>query len=108
MKPRHKPQDRWTQELLRAKLKNIINLGHELVRLGELIDWERLEAHFAPYYREAGRPGVPIRLGVGLHLLKHIEGLADEAVCEGWWRDPDMQHFCGGGDFQTSFPPDTQ
>ncbi len=36
MKPRPKPQDSGTQELFRAKLKNIINLGHELVRLGEL------------------------------------------------------------------------
>ena len=57
MKPRPKPQDSGTQELFRAKLRNIINLEHELVRLGELIDWERLEKHFAPYYREAGRPG---------------------------------------------------
>ncbi|HEY4978218.1 MAG TPA: hypothetical protein VII25_03550 [Candidatus Acidoferrum sp.] len=29
------------EELFRAKLKNIINMRHELVRLGELIDWER-------------------------------------------------------------------
>lgn len=104
MKPRVKPQDSGTQELFRAKLKNIINLRHELVRLGELIDWERLEAHFAPYYREAGRPGLPIRLVVGLHLLKHIEGLSDEAVCERWERDPYMQYFCGEEYFQHSFP----
>jgi hypothetical protein len=51
-----KPQDSGTEELFRSKLKNIINLRHELVRLGELIDWARLEAHFAPYYKEAGRP----------------------------------------------------
>ena len=55
MKPRPNPQDSGTQELFRAKLRNIINLQHELVRLGELIDWQRLEVHFAPYYREAGR-----------------------------------------------------
>ena len=104
MKPRPKPQDSGTQELFRAKLRNIINLQHELVRLGELIDWERLEAHFAPYYREAGRPGLPIRLVVGLHLLKHIEGLSDEAVCERWERDPYMQYFCGEEYFQHAFP----
>ena len=104
MKPRPKPQDSGTQELFRAKLRNIINLEHELVRLGELIDWERLEAHFAPYYREAGRPGLPIRLVVGLHLLKHIEGLSDEAVCERWERDPYMQYFCGEEYFQHAFP----
>jgi len=104
MKPRPKPQDSGTQELFRAKLRNIINLGHELVRLGELIDWERLEMHFAAYYREAGRPGLPIRLVVGLHLLKHIEGLSDEAVCERWERDPYMQYFCGEEYFQHAFP----
>jgi IS5 family transposase len=82
MKPRVKPQDSGVEELFRAKLKNIINMRHELVRLGELIDWARSEAHFAPYYSEAGRPGLPIRLVVGLHLLKQIEGLSDEAVCE--------------------------
>ena len=92
------------EELFRAKLKNIINLRHELVRLGDLIDWARLEAHFAPYYSEAGRPGLPIRLVVGLHLLKHIEGLSDEAVCERWERDPYMQYFCGEEYFQHSFP----
>jgi|HubBroStandDraft_6_1064221.scaffolds.fasta_scaffold95260_3 IS5 family transposase len=104
MKPRPKPQDSGTQELFRAKLRNIINLDHELVRLGELIDWARLERHFAPYYREAGRPGLPIRLVVGLHLLKHIEGLSDEAVCERWERDPYMQYFCGEEYFQHAFP----
>ena len=104
MKPRSKPQESRTQELFRAKLVNIINLRHELVRLGELIDWKRLEEHFAPYYSEVGRPGLPIRLVVGLHLLKHIEGLSDEVVCERWERDPYMQYFCGEEYFQHSFP----
>ena len=104
MKPRVKRQDSGMEELFRSKLKNIINLRHELVRLGELIDWARLEAHFAPYYKEAGRPGLPIRLVVGLHLLKHIEGLSDEAVCERWERDPYMQYFCGEEYFQHAFP----
>jgi hypothetical protein len=93
MKPRVKPQDSGVEELFRAKLKNIINLRHELVRLGDLIDGARLEAHFAPYYSEAGRPGLPIRLVVGLHLLKHMEGLSDEVVCERWERDPYSYRF---------------
>jgi IS5 family transposase len=104
MKPRVKPQDSGSEELFRSKLKNIINLRHELVRLSELIDWARLEAHFAVYYREAGRPGLPIRLVVGLHLLKHIEGLSDEVVCARWERDPYMQYFCGEEYFQHAFP----
>src|SRR3984893_1047868 len=104
MKPRPKPQDSGTEELFRSKLKNIINLRHALMRFGELIDWARLEAHFTPYSKEAGRPGLAIRLVVGLHLLKHIEGLSDEAVCERWERDPYMQYFCGEEYFQHSFP----
>ena len=104
MKPRVKQQDSGMEDLFRSKLKSIIDLRHELVRLGELIDWGRLEAHFAPYYKEAGRPGSPIRLVVGLHLLKHIEGLSDEVVCERWKRDPYMQYFCGEEYFQHAFP----
>src|SRR6202162_1868177 len=104
MKPRPKPQNSNIEELFRSKLKNIINLRHELVLLGDLIDWKRLEEHFAPYYGQAGRPGLPIRLVVGLHLLKHIEGLSDEAVCERWERDPFMQYFCGEEYFQHAFP----
>src|SRR5712691_11356736 len=104
MKPRVKLQDSGMEDLFRSKLKSIINLRHELVRLGELLDWGRLEAHFAPYYKEEGRAGLPIRLVVGLHLLKHIEGLSDEAVCERWERDPYMQYFCGEEYFQHAFP----
>lgn len=104
MKPRVKPQDSGTQDLFRAKLVNIIDLRHELVRLGDFLDWGRLEEHFAGYYRDVGRPGTPIRLMVGLHLLKHIEGLSDEVVCERWERDPYMQYFCGEEYFQHAFP----
>jgi len=104
MKPRVKPQDSGMEELFRSKLKSVINLRHELVRLGELMDWARLEAHFACYYKEAGRPGLAIRLVVGLHLLKHIEGLSDEAVCARWECDPYMQYFCGEEYFQHAFP----
>jgi Transposase domain (DUF772) len=104
MKPRVKPQESGSEERFRSKLKNIINLGHELVRLSELIDWSRLETHFASYDSEVGRPGVPVRLVVGLHLLKHIEGLSDEGVCARWERDPYMQYFCGEEYFQHRFP----
>lgn len=104
MKPKVKPQESGSEELFRSKLKNIINLRHELVRLSELIDWARLETHFASYYSAVGRPGVPVRLVVGLHLLKHIEGLSDEAVCAQWERDPYMQYFCGEEYFQHRFP----
>jgi IS5 family transposase len=37
-------------------------------------------------------------------LLKHIEGLSEEAVCGRWERDPYMQYFCGEEYFQHAFP----
>jgi transposase, IS5 family len=74
------------------------------VRLSALIDRARLETHFASYYSEVGRPGVPIRLVVGLHLRKHVEGLSDETVCARGERDPYMQYFCGEEYFQHRFP----
>jgi transposase, IS5 family len=40
---------------------------------------------------------------VGLHMLKHMEALADEEVCA-WERDPYMQYFCGEEYFQHQFP----
>jgi IS5 family transposase len=86
--------------MFRSKLENIINLRHPLVKLAGLIDWPRLEAHFLPYYADNGRPAHPTRLLVGLHLLKHVEGISDEVVCERWERDPYMQYFCGEEYFQ--------
>jgi hypothetical protein len=65
IKPRHQPQDSGTEDLFPAKLKNIISLRNELAQLGKIIDWERLKARCATYYKEAGHPGLP-----------------DEAACE--------------------------
>ena len=63
-------------------------MRHELVRLAGLIDWSFFDQRFEPLYAEKGRPGVPTRLMVGLHLLKHIHNLADEVVCDRWVENP--------------------
>ena len=69
-------------DLFRARLSQQLDLGHPLVRLAGLIDWEGLESAFGPLYHErAGRPGKPTRLMVGLTYLKHTYNLSDEAVC---------------------------
>jgi len=34
-------------DLFRARLDQIINLRHELVRLAEVIDWDRIDAALA-------------------------------------------------------------
>jgi len=57
-----------------ARLENLVDLRRPLVCLAKLIDWGRFEAECGPLYTEtSGRPGLPMRLMVGLHLLKHMD-----------------------------------
>ena len=94
-------------ELFRSRLENIIDQRHPLVRLARLIDWPLFEARFGALYVEgAGRPGLPTRLMVALHLLKHMDGLSDEAVCARYLDSPYVQAFCGETHFQHALPLD--
>lgn len=103
MRPR-KTKNAGEQDLFRSRLDQIINITHPLARLAGLVDWDRLHDHFAPYYSSKGRAGLPIRLMVGLHLLKHIYALSDEEVCARWEENPYFQLFCGETFFQHRFP----
>lgn len=103
MKP-PKPERNNQQDLFRHRLDNIINMKHELVVLGNAVDWESLDVHFGKFFSENGRPGISCRMMVGLHLLKHTYGMSDEGVCERWVHDPYFQYFCGEIFFQHEFP----
>ena len=93
MVPR-KPRDS-SDDLFRSRLDAMIAMDHALVKLAGLIDWSRFDAAFGRFYTQKGRPGLPTRLMAGLHLLKHMEGLSDEAVCAKWVENPYFQFFCG-------------
>ena len=104
-----RPKERDTtpqSDLFRLKLLNLIDLRHELCRLAEVIEWQSLVDEFGPLYAEAGRPGVPIRLMVGLHYLKHAFGLSDEVVVKSWVENPYWQYLCGEEYFQHRLPID--
>jgi IS5 family transposase len=58
------------------------------------------------YVENFGRPGLPIRLLVGLHYLKHAYNVSDEAVVERFLENPYWQYFCGFEYFQHKFPLD--
>src|SRR6476620_666247 len=106
MRPKQ-PDQSETPELFRARLENLIDRRHPLVRLAELIDWRVFEESFGPLYKEGvGRPGLPTRLMVGLHLLKHMDGLSDEAICARYLDSPYVQLFCGESHFQHALPLD--
>jgi IS5 family transposase len=94
-------------ELFRSALVNLVDRRHPLVRLAGLIDWQRFATAFGPLYREGvGRPGLPTRLMVGLHLIKHMDGLSDEAACARFLDSPYVQLFCGETHFQHALPLD--
>lgn len=102
--PPKKPAPR-SDELFRSQLDNMIDMEHALVKLARLIDWSRFDEAFGRFYHEKGRPGLSTRLMAGLHLLKHMEGLSDEAFCPRWVENPYYQYFCGEQYFQHKLPP---
>ena len=102
---RTSPQD--DLELFRSRLENVIDQRRPLVRLARLIDWPVFDERFGTLYVEgAGRPGLPTRLMVALHLLKHMDALSDEAVCARYLDSPYVQAFCGETYFQHALPLD--
>ena len=92
------------QDLFRARLDQIINMKHPLVKLAGEIDWTWMDDQVAGCFSEEGRPGLTTRFMVGLLLLKHMYGLSDEAVCERWVYDPYFQYFTGEEFFAHEFP----
>lgn len=92
--------------LFQTNLSDIINPRHELCLLAEKIDWQAFEAEFASFYSTVGCPAKPIRLMVGLLILKQIDNLGDETVMKEWVSNPYYQQFCGEVIFQWEFPCD--
>jgi transposase, IS5 family len=106
MRPRER-RESGEQDLFRARLDQIIDMGHPLVRLARTIDWGFLEATFGAVYEDgAGRPPLPTRLMAGLAILKHTYDLSDEVVCELWLENPYYQYFCGEEFFRHRLPFD--
>ena len=102
-----KPTQKHTQcHLLYPDLINQVNPNNPLCLLAKVIPWDSLEKEFLPLYSKTGRPAKPIRLMIGLLLLKQIENLSDERVVEAWVQNPYYQSFCGIQHFQWAMPCD--
>src|SRR5690349_18265104 len=92
-------------ELFRQELINMIDLRHPLAQLANQINWPSFAAEFGALYAQGkGRPGIAIRLMVGLHYLKHAFNLSDEEVVYRWIENPYWQYFCGEQYFQHQLP----
>lgn len=94
-------------DLFRQELVNLIDLRHELCVLAGKIDWTALQRQFGGLYTAGvGRPGHPIRLMVGLQLLKYLRNISDEQVVATWVENPYWQYFCGEQYFCHDLPID--
>jgi Transposase domain (DUF772) len=101
------PDPREPDDLFRARLSQQINRRHPLVRLAGLIDWRVFEDRFGElYHPHVGRPGIPIRLMIGLSYLQHTFRLSDEEVVARWVENPYWQYFCGFDHLQLALPID--
>ncbi|MGL6350106.1 MAG: transposase, partial [Aeromonas sp.] len=94
-------------DLFRLELVNMIDLRHDLCALAAKIDWQALELKFGGLYAAGvGRPGHPIRLMVGLQLLKYIRNMSDQEIVATWVENPYWQYFCGEQYFRHDLPID--
>ena len=106
MRPQEKEYKR-EQDLFRLELVNLVDPEHVLVKLSDQMEWSAFASEFGPLYAEGkGRPGIAIRLMVGLHYLKHAFNLSDEAVVARWVENPYWQYFCGEQYFSHRLPID--
>src|SRR6266404_571479 len=100
MRPKER-RESGQKDLFKARLDQIVDLDHALVKLARAVDWRFLEDRFgAVYDDDPGRPPLPTRLMAGLAILKHMHDLSDEVLCERWVENPYFQLFCGEEFFQ--------
>lgn len=86
-------------------LAEMLDQSHPLFQLAEKINWQMFDDAFEPLFcKDNGRPAKPIRLMVGLVILKHIRNVSDESVVEQWRENAYYQYFCGMTQFSVKAP----
>ena len=92
------------QNLFYSQLSDMLDMNDPLIALANAIDWKIFENEFAGFYSKDGCPAKPIRLMVGLLILKQLENLSDESIVIQWKRNPYYQYFCGYNEMQVCEP----
>ena len=83
----------------------MLDSKHQLFKLANMVDWSLFENSFAPLFcRDNGRPPKPIRLMVGLLMLKHLRNVSDEQVVAQFTENAYYQYFCGMESFSIAAP----
>ena len=67
--------------LFHSELLSQLDVKDPLIQLANTINWSIFDTSFEKHYsKDNGAPSKPIRLMVGLLILKQLENLSDEAV----------------------------
>ncbi len=98
------PPNQQQKSLFTTDLINCLNPNNRLYQLAQTLPWSAIGKDFETYYSTTGQPAKPIRLMVGLLMLKQLENLSDEVVVERWCENPYYQFFCGMATFQWELP----
>lgn len=86
-------------------LETMLDPKHSLFKLANMINWSCFEEAFAPLFcADNGRPPKPIRLMVGLLMLKHLRNVSDEQVVVQFTENAYYQYFCGMEAFGIAAP----
>jgi transposase, IS5 family len=95
-----------TKNLFSGSFMDMLDTKDPLIVLADNFPWSKVESEFQKYYKndKIGRPNKPIRLMVGLLLLKQIKNLSDERIVEEWKQNPYLQYFCGFTEYTPSLP----
>ena len=100
-----KPKTNQNQLTFCSTFEEVLDKKHPLYVLANKINWKLFEDEFSKYYHKTmGRPAKPIRMMVGLLILKHLRSLSDESVVEQCGENSYYQYFCGEEKF-VSHPP---
>jgi IS5 family transposase len=100
-----KPKTNQNQLTFCSTFEEVLDKKHPLCVLANKINWKFFEDEFSKHYHKTmGRPAKPIRMMVGLLILKHLRNLSDESVVEQCGENSYYQYFCGLEKF-VSRPP---
>jgi len=92
------------KSLFSGTFMEMLDSNDPLIILADNYPWSKLEDYLQQFYTGIGRPPKPIRLMVGLLLLKQLENLSDENIVLQFKRNPYYQYFCGCSDYSPQEP----
>jgi len=90
--------------LFGTSFMQMLDSNDPLIVLADNFPWSKIESELSQYYTGIGRPPLPIRLMVGILLLKQLENLSDEDVVLQFKRNPYYQYFCGYDEYLPKTP----